>query len=77
MRSPVPQEAIKPVLLWDHETDYCHQSPRVLDQIEESGDNTLAEPTGKSASTRDESRPDSSLLNRLLYQHGVVLGPSP
>ena len=35
MRSPVPGEALKPVLLfWDHETDYCHQSPRVLDQIE-------------------------------------------
>ena len=22
------------LLLWDHETNYCHQSPRVLDQIE-------------------------------------------
>lgn len=30
-----PEEAIKSVLLlWDHEMDYCHQSPRVLDQTE-------------------------------------------
>lgn len=35
MRSPVPEEAINPVLLlWDHEQGYCHQSPRVLNQIE-------------------------------------------
>ena len=78
MQSPVPEGAIKPILrLWNHEEDYCDQSPRVLDEVETLLNfETMPWPNQDERALLLGIKVDW-IFSRLLYQHGFVFGPDP